>query len=87
MDLEAGEIVFLNHGTAVIPVASGTSVAPARFVSHPSIAYRLARVAVGDGVAAVSLNSPEGLDYAGGHALLRGAGGCAAGRDGTGSHL
>ena len=74
MDLEAGEIVFLNHGTAVIPVASGTSVAPARFVSHPSIAYRLARVAVGDGVAAVSLNSPEGLDYAGGHALLRGAG-------------
>ena len=75
MDLEAGEIVFLNHGAAATPVESGTSVVPARFVSLPSIAYRLARVAAGDGVAAVSLNSPEGLDYAGGHALLRGAGG------------
>ena len=74
-DLEAGEIVFLNHGAAATPVGSGTSVVPARFVSLPSIAYRLARVAVGDGVAAVSLNFPEGLDYAGGHALLRGAGG------------
>ena len=75
MDLEAGEIVFLKYGAAATPVESGTSVVPARFVSLPSIAYRLARVAVGDGVAAVSLNSPEGLDYAGGHALLRGAGG------------
>ena len=75
MDLEAGEIVFLNHGAAATPVESGTSVVPARFVSLPSIAYRLARVAAGDGVAAVSLNFPEGLDYAGGHALLRGAGG------------
>ena len=75
MALEAGEIVFLNHGAAATPVESGTSVVPARFVSLPSIAYRLARVAVGDGVAAVSLNFPEGLDYAGGHALLRGAGG------------
>ena len=74
-DLEAGEIVFLNHAAAANPVASGSCVAPARFASLPSIAYRLARVAVGDGVAAVSLNSPGGLDYAGGHALLRGAGG------------
>ena len=75
MDLEAGEIVFLNHAAAANPVASGSYVSPPRFASLPSIAYRLARVAVGDGVAAVSLNSPGGLDYAGGHALLRGAGG------------
>ncbi len=73
MDLRAGEIVFLSHDAAAAPVESGASVAPARFVSLPSIAYRLARVAAGDGVAAVSLNYPEGLDYAGGHALLRGA--------------
>ena len=39
------------------------------------IAYRLARVAVGDGVAAVSLNSPCAWDYGAGHALLRGANG------------
>ena len=74
-DLRAGDIVFLSHDAAAAPVESGASVAPARFVSLPSIAYRLARVAAGDGVAAVSLSYPGGLDYAGGHALLRAAGG------------
>ena len=73
--LKAGVIVFLNHSTAKRPVASGAAVAPARFVSLPSIAYRLARVAAGDGVATVSLSAPGGIDYAAGHALLRGAGG------------
>ena len=73
--LTAGAIVFLHHRTAERPVASGTAVAPARFVSLPSIAYRLARVAAGDGVATVSLSAPGGIDYAAGHALLRGAGG------------
>ena len=54
--LTAGEIVFFHHRTATAPIASGTAVAPARFVSLPSIAYRLARVAAGDGVATVSLS-------------------------------
>ena len=73
--LKAGAIVFLHHRTAEWPVASGAAVAPARFVSLPSIAYRLARVAAGDGVATVSVGAPGGIDYAAGHALLRGAGG------------
>ena len=73
--LKAGTIVFLNHRAAMTPVASGAAVAPARFVSLPSIAYRLARVAAGDGVATVSLSAPGGIDYAAGHAVLRGAGG------------
>ena len=73
--LTAGAIVFLHHRTATAPIASGTAVAPARFVSLPSIAYRPARVAAGDGVATVSLSAPGGIDYAAGHALLRGAGG------------
>ena len=73
--LAKGVIVFLDHGRAKRPVASGAAVAPARFVSLPSIAYRLARVAAGDGVATVSLSAPGGIDYAAGHALLRGAGG------------
>ena len=38
-------------------------------------AYRLALVAAGEGVAAISLNGPGDWDYAGGHALLIGAGG------------
>ena len=73
--LKAGAIIFLHHRTAERPVVSGAAVAPARFISLPSIAYRLARVAAGDGVATVSLGAPGGIDYAAGHALLRGAGG------------
>jgi ADP-ribosylglycohydrolase len=42
-------------------------------VALPSIAYRMARVACGDGVAALSFSGPCALDYAAGHALLRGA--------------
>ena len=47
---------------------------PMRFRSVPSIAYRLALVAAGEGDLAVSLNGPTGWDIAGGHALLLGAG-------------
>ena len=80
--LNEGAIVFLDHSRVERPVASGTAVAPARFVSMPSIAYRLARVAAGDGVATISLGGPVGLDYAAGHALLRGAGGVLLNEDG-----
>jgi ADP-ribosylglycohydrolase len=48
----------------------------------PSVAYRLALVAAGEGVAAVSLNGPGAWDYAGGHALLVGAGGALIDQDG-----
>lgn len=71
----SGDIVFLNHEAAMDPSRHGRFVLPARFVSLPSIAYRLARVAVGDGVAAVSMSGPGAVDYAAGHALLLGAGG------------
>lgn len=73
--LDTGAIVFVSHAAAGKPLQNGELVAPGRFVALPSIAYRLARAACGDGVAAVSLNGPCGWDYAGGHALLRGAGG------------
>jgi ADP-ribosyl-[dinitrogen reductase] hydrolase len=73
--LSAGGIVFVSQAAPEWPVGNARAVTPARFVALPSIAYRLARAAVGDGVAAVSLNSPCGWDYAAGHALIRGAGG------------
>lgn len=73
--LDAGAIVFVSHAAAGKPIPNGRAVAPGRFIALPSIAYRLARVACGDGVGAVSLNAPCGWDYAGGHALLRGTGG------------
>jgi ADP-ribosylglycohydrolase/fructose-1,6-bisphosphatase/inositol monophosphatase family enzyme len=68
-------VVFVSQDADNNPQANIACVRPARFIALPSIAYRLARVAVGDGVAAVSLNAPGDWDYAGGHALLRAGGG------------
>jgi ADP-ribosylglycohydrolase/fructose-1,6-bisphosphatase/inositol monophosphatase family enzyme len=68
-------IVFLSQDADRNPQANTACVHPARYIALPSIAYRLARVAVGDGVAAVSLSRPCSWDYAAGHALLCGAGG------------
>lgn len=49
--------------------------APARYRTMPSIAYRLALVAVGEGEAAISLSGPGDGALAAGHALLRAVGG------------
>ena len=54
---------------------NGRCVAPARYLGMPSIAYRLALAAAGEGVAGVALKRPTAWDYAAGHALLRAAGG------------
>jgi ADP-ribosylglycohydrolase len=75
VELTAGSLVFVSAAAAKWPIGNARTVTPARFVALTSIAYRLARVAAGDGVAAVSLNYPCGWDYAAGHALIRGAGG------------
>jgi len=48
---------------------------PGHFHAMPSIAYRLARVAAGDGICGVSLYAVSAHDVVGRHALLRGAGG------------
>ncbi len=55
---------------------------PYRYRAFPSIAYRLALAAVGDGQAAVSWHSPGDWDYAAGHALLRASGGIFLNEDG-----
>ena len=48
-ELTADDAVFLNHGAWQRPIWHGNAVAPGRFMPLPSIAYRLARVAVGAG--------------------------------------
>lgn len=48
----------------------------------PSIAYRLARVAAGDGIAGVSLYRVSPHDVVAGHALLRAVGGDLLDQDG-----
>jgi ADP-ribosylglycohydrolase/fructose-1,6-bisphosphatase/inositol monophosphatase family enzyme len=50
-------------------------IQPYRYIAVPSIAYRLALAAAGDGAAAVSWHNPGDWDYGAGHALIRGAGG------------
>ena len=82
-DLTATDVVFLNHGAGQRPVWSSTACAPARFMPLPSIAYRLARVAVGDGIATVTLRPVNAHDIAAGHALLTAAGGVLVAEDGV----
>ena len=77
------DVVFLNHGAGQRPVWSSAACAPARFMPLPSIAYRLARVAVGDGIATVTLRPVNAHDIAAGHALLTAAGGVLVAEDGV----
>ncbi len=73
--LAAGEFVFATGSSALRPGAWSRAVAPARYIAMPSIAYRLARVAAGDGVATVSTHGVNEYDVAAGVALIRAAGG------------
>jgi ADP-ribosyl-[dinitrogen reductase] hydrolase len=73
--LAAGEFVFATGSSALKPGAWSRACAPARYIAMPSIAYRLARVAAGDGVATVSIHGVNEYDVAAGMALMRGAGG------------
>ena len=82
-DLTASDVVFLNHGAGQRPVWSSVACAPARFMPLPSIAYRLARVAVGDGLATITLRPVNAHDIAAGHALLTAAGGVLVAEDGV----
>ncbi len=81
-DLAPADVVFLNHGAGQRPVWNSAACAPARFMPLPSIAYRLARVAVGDGIATVTLRPVNAHDIAAGHALLTAAGGVLVAEDG-----
>lgn len=81
-DLASGDVVFLNHGAWQRPVWNSEACAPAGFLPLPSIAYRLARIAVGDGIATQTLRPVNALDIAAGHALLLAAGGVLLAEDG-----
>ncbi len=80
--LAPGEIGWANAGSASRPETYTRAFLPARYVAMPSIAYRLARVAAGDGVATVSVHEVKEYDIAAGLALIRAAGGVALDRQG-----
>jgi ADP-ribosylglycohydrolase/fructose-1,6-bisphosphatase/inositol monophosphatase family enzyme len=67
-------VVMVSQDADLNPSENIQLVAPMRYWTMPSIAYRLALVAAGDADAATSLNSPTTWDLAAGHALLIGAG-------------
>jgi ADP-ribosyl-[dinitrogen reductase] hydrolase len=69
------DVVLVSQEAGRSPAANAECTAPARFRALPSIAYRLALVAVGEGDAGVSLHGPRDWDFAAGHALLRAVGG------------
>lgn len=74
--------VLVSQDADRYPELNAGLCAPARFRAMPSVAYRLALAAAGECEAAVSLNGPIDWDYAGGHALLLGAGGVLLDQDG-----
>jgi ADP-ribosyl-[dinitrogen reductase] hydrolase len=76
------EAVCLNPRAARQPEPHAALCAPAGFVCMPSIAYRLARVAAGDSLVTVSQHRLHAWDFAGGHALVRAAGGILVDREG-----
>lgn len=80
--LTKDSLVWLSASAASKPLKNIELCHPARFIAMPSIAYRLARAAAGDGDCAVSLVGLSAHDVAGGHALLRGARGSLLTQDG-----
>lgn len=73
--LRPEDVVCLSLAANRNPVGNLAAVAPARFRGMPSIAYRMALVAVGECAATVSLQHLSAWDFAAGHALVRAAGG------------
>jgi len=73
--LSSSDLVMVSSAARNKPVINSELCKPSRFVPIPSIAYRLAKVAAGDGVCGISLCPVSAHDIVAGHALLRGAGG------------
>ena len=70
-----GEFVWATASSELRPESWSRAVAPARYIAMPSVAYRLARIAAGDGVATASIHGVNEYDIAAGAALIRAAGG------------
>lgn len=73
--LTSGSIAVISQSADRAVAANLALTRPARYLTAPSIAYRLALVAVGEGDFACGLSGPGDWDYGAGHALLRAVGG------------
>ena len=82
--LLAGGFVWATASSALKPITWSVAAAPARYIAMPSIAYRMARIAAGDGIATVVAARRHEYDIAAGMALIAAANGVvldAEGRD------
>jgi ADP-ribosyl-[dinitrogen reductase] hydrolase len=68
------DIVLVSQDIEGVAANALRLSAPARYRAMPSIAYRLALAAAGDGVVGTSFKGAGDWDYAGGQALLRASG-------------
>lgn len=73
--LSSDEFVMVSAAAINKPELNSELCLPSNFVAMLSIAYRLAKVAAGEGVCGISLFPVSAHDVVAGHALLRGAGG------------
>lgn len=73
--LSGSGLVMVSSAASSKPIINDDLCAPCIFHAMPSIAYRLARVAVGDGDCGISLYPVSAHDVVAGHALLIGANG------------
>lgn len=73
--LTRDSVVMMSQSADKKPTGNFKLVAPARYRSLASVAHRLALVAAGEAEGAISLQNPRSVDLAGGHALVRLAGG------------
>ena len=69
------DVVLVSGGGDRAARANLQCTRPARVMSIPSIAHRLAKVAAGEASATTSLYSPKTWDFAAGHCLILAAGG------------
>ncbi|HHG4467957.1 TPA: inositol monophosphatase [Pseudomonas aeruginosa] len=80
--LTSGSQVLMSTAAGSKADLNAELCSPANCCPMPSIAYRLARVAVGDAIAGASLVSVGAHDVVAGHALLTGANGVLLNQDG-----
>jgi fructose-1,6-bisphosphatase/inositol monophosphatase family enzyme len=71
--LSQSSLVMVSTAATNKPKTNRELCAPGIFYAMPSIAYRLAKVAAGDGICGVSLYPVSAHDVVAGHALLIGA--------------
>lgn len=83
--LSETSMVMVSAAATSKPEINSELCAPAAFYPMPSIAYRLAKAAAGDGVCGVSLYPVSAHDVVAGHALLIGAKGVLV--DEKGAHV